>query len=143
MERDVALAERHLETMKAQVSEVSGTLRGSLTRRINTLAARIERFGGYVGPVGMWHSHTEFRVDRFEAVEKRAHQILADHLDETAPLGEVFSCSPEEAVQAVESALRELGVLESAAKKEMPKPPEPSGSALDLNLRHVNLERLP
>ena len=143
MERDVTVAERHLETMKAQVGEVSGTTRGSLTRRISTLAARIERFRGYVWPVGMWYSHTEFRADRVEAVEKRAHQILADHLDDTAPLGEVFTCSPEKAVQAVEAALGELGLLEGSIKKEMPKSPQPSGSAWDLSLRHVNLEHLP
>jgi hypothetical protein len=142
MERDVTLAEKHLEALKAQLSELSGTRRGSLTRRINTLAARIERFRDYVWPVGMWHSHTEFGTDRFEAVEKHAHQMLGDHLDETAPLGEIFTCSPEEAVQAVEAALDQPGLLDSATKKEIPKPREPSGSAWDLNLRHLNLERL-
>ena len=136
MERDVTLAEKHLETMKAKLSEVSGTPRGSLTRRINKLAARIERFRDYVWPVGIWHSHTEFRADRVEAVEKRAHKILAEHLDETAPLGEIFSCSPEEAAKAVESALFELGLLESARREDMPKPPEPSGSAWDLGTAH-------
>ena len=143
MERDVTVAEKHLHALKAQLSQLSGTRRGSLTRRINTLTARIDRFRDYAWPVGMWYSHTQFGTYRFEAVEKRAHQILSDHLDETAPVGEIFSCSPEEAVQAVESALDELGLLKFATKNELPKPKEPSGNAWDLNLRHLNLERFP
>lgn len=141
MERDVALAERTLGELKAELSESSGPRRGSLTRRTNTLAARIERFRGYVWPPGLWHSHTEFRTEQFEDVEKRAHKILGDYLDRDAPLGEIFACSPDEAVQAVEASLRELGILDTATKTAMPEP-KPTGSVWDLSRRHLNLERL-
>ena len=114
LERDVTLAEELLEDLKGQLSELSGSRRGSVTRRIGTLEMRIERFRDYKWPAGTWQSHTEFVTERAEEVEKLAHEILGDRLDETAPLGEIFCCSPDEAFEAVEGALGRLGLLDSA-----------------------------
>src|SRR6266699_2759379 len=77
LERDMALAESHLQNMTNLLSELSGSEKGSVTRRIRTLAKRI---------------------------------------DKEAPFGEVFCCSVSEATEAVETALRQLGLLDSAKK---------------------------
>jgi len=114
LELDVTLAQERLENLRAQLSERSGTRRGSITLRIRTLEKRIERFRDYKWPAGSWQSHAEFRTERAKDVEKLSHEILADRLDEAAPMGEIFSCSPADAVQAVERALDRLGLLESA-----------------------------
>src|SRR5882724_9336520 len=44
LEKTVATAELHLESMKTRLSRLSGTEKGSVTRRIETLARRIERY---------------------------------------------------------------------------------------------------
>lgn len=55
-------------------------------------------------------AHTEFVTERAEEVEKLSHEILGDRLDETAPLGEIFCCSADEATEAVNSAMGRLGL---------------------------------
>ena len=41
-----------------------------------------------------------------ENIERIAHGILKNALDKAAPIGEVFKCSVDEAVRAVEEAIR-------------------------------------
>ena len=65
----------------------------------------------------MWQFSTAFFTERAEQVELLSHEILEDHLDKTAPFGEVFCCSVSEATEAVETALRQLGLLHSARKE--------------------------
>jgi hypothetical protein len=116
LEQEVTLAEESLEDLRGQLGGLSGTRRGSITRRISALEKRIERFRDYKWPAGRWLPHTEFVTERAEEVEKLSHEILGDRLDETAALGEIFFCSPEEAIEAVEAALDRLGLLGSVRK---------------------------
>lgn len=111
LEREVTLAEQLLEDLCGQLAALSGTRRGSVTCRIRVLERRIERFRDYSWPVGRWVAHTEFVTERAEEVEKLSHEILGDRLDGTAPLGEIFCCSADEAIEAVNSAMGRLGLL--------------------------------
>jgi hypothetical protein len=116
LEKNVAMAESHLENMKNRLSELSGTEKGSVTRKIKTLEKRIERYRHHNRPVGEWQFGVAFYTEGVAEVELLSHEILAEHLDRLAPFGEVFSCSVSEATEAVESALSQLGVLHSARK---------------------------
>lgn len=117
LEKDVAVAESYLENMKRDLSELSGSKKGSVARRIKTLAKRIELYRDYEGIVGSWRLSTTFYTESAGRVESLAHEILAEHLDREAPVGEVFCCSVSVATEAVESALRRLGLLDSARKE--------------------------
>jgi hypothetical protein len=71
-------------------------------------------------------------------VEQLAHERLADHLDADAPFGEVFCCSPSDAIEAVETVLSELGLLESA-RKEALKPSRQSECGWKSKMRPIHL----
>lgn len=103
LERDVSFAEEYLARLRKLDGQVD-------TRIINTLSRRIEKFRDYEVPVGTWEFRLSFRTDHADQVEKRAHRILEDYLDKQAPFGEVFCCSVEEAKNAIESALDQLGL---------------------------------
>ena len=117
LEKDVALAESHLENMKNRLSELTGSEKGSATRIVNTLEKRIERYRHHSRPVGEWRFRVAFYTEGVAEVELLSHKILAEHLDRLAPFGEVFCCSVTEATEAVESALSRLGLIDSAVKK--------------------------
>lgn len=116
LEKDLALAESHLENMKNLLSELSGSEKGSVTRKIKTLAKRIGLYRQYERTVGVWQLNTAFYTECAEQVELLSHEILAERLDKEAPFGEVFCCSVSEATEAVETALSQLGLLHSARK---------------------------
>ena len=63
LEKDAALAESHLENMKSFLSELSGSEKGSVTRRIKTLAKRIELYRHYERAVGVWQLSTAFYTE--------------------------------------------------------------------------------
>lgn len=117
LEKDVALAESHLENMKNRLSELFGSEKGSVTRKIKTLEKRIGLYRHYDRTVGVWQFSTVFYTDCAEQVELLSHEILAERLDKAAPFGEVFCCSVSEATEAVEAALSQLGLLHSARKE--------------------------
>ena len=117
LEKDVALAESHLENIKNRLSELSGSEKGSATRIVNTLEKRIERYRHHNRPVGKWQFRVAFHTECVEQVEWLSHKILEEHLDKLAPFGEVFCCSVSEATEAVETALSHLGLFHSARKK--------------------------
>ncbi len=117
IERDVALAEAHLEDLKNRHDELSGAEKGSNTKRIKTLEKRIEKYRHYTGPVGEWQFKIAFYTECVERVEKLSHEILHEYLDEQAPFGEVFYCTMSVAIEAVEAALSELGLLHTARKE--------------------------
>ncbi len=116
LERDVALAESHLENMTNLLSELSGSEKGSVTRKIRTLAKRIGLYRRYERTAGVWQLGAVFYTECAERVELLSHEILAERLDREAPFGEVFCCSVSEATQAVETALSQLGLFDSAKK---------------------------
>jgi hypothetical protein len=117
LENDVTLAESHLKYLKIQQSELSGSEKGSVTRMINTLEKRIEKYRDHKPPVGEWKSRVIFYTECSGEAESLAHEILADHLDKSALFGEVFCCSVLEATEAVETALSQLRLLDSARKE--------------------------
>lgn len=117
LEKDVALAESHLEQMRTQLDELSDSERGSVTRKIETLAKRIGLYRHYGRPVGAWQFGAAFYTECAEQVELLSHEILAERLDKLAPFGEVFCCSVSEATEAVEAALSQLGLLNSARRE--------------------------
>jgi hypothetical protein len=60
LERTVALAELHRDTMKHRLSELSGIEKASAIRIINTLGKRIEKFRHRSRPVGEWQFSVAF-----------------------------------------------------------------------------------
>ena len=117
LEKDVAFAESHLDNMKNRRNKLSGSEKGSVTRIIKTLEKRIELHRHCERPIGMWQLSTSFYTECEGEVESLSHEILAERLDRTAPFGEVFSCSVSEATEAIETALSQLGLLQSARKE--------------------------
>jgi hypothetical protein len=113
LEKDATLAKSHLAHMRRL--RASGD--GSVTRQINNLEKKIRLYQHYQQPLAMWQLNTTFYTEYAAHVELRAHEVLADHLDKLAPIGEVFSCSVAEASEAIESVLSELGLLEAARKE--------------------------
>lgn len=117
LEADVSLAETHMTSLQSKLQQVSGSEKGSISRKIKTLERRIEQYRHHCRPIGSWRISTVFYTERAEQIELLAHEFLADHLDRTAPIGEVFSCSALKATEAVETALRKLDLLGSARKE--------------------------
>jgi len=117
LEKEVALAESHLENMKTRLSRLSGSDMGSVTRKAKVLEKRIALYRHHDRAVGVWEFSTAFYTECAEQVELRSHEILEERLDKVAPFGEVFCCSVSEATKAVEKALSELGLLHSARKE--------------------------
>ncbi|UPT75604.1 MAG: hypothetical protein M0D55_08000 [Elusimicrobiota bacterium] len=118
LERDIAVAESHLASLEGRHGELSGDEMGSNTRRIKTLKRRIELYRDFVRAAGSWKYRVGFYTKSAGDVESRAHAILAERLDKRAPFGEVFSCSVAEAAEAVESALNQLGLSDSARRED-------------------------
>jgi hypothetical protein len=117
LERDVALAETRLDKLKNCHNSLSGSEKGSNTRIINKLEKRIALYRQHNQPVGNWQINTIFYTNFSGQVELLSHQILAKCLDKKALFGEVFCCSVSEAVEAVETAMNQLGVLQSVRRE--------------------------
>ena len=110
IERDVTLAESHLETIKNDIDKLSGSEKGSATRIANNLEKRIGRYRHYSRPIGRWKVRATFHTECAEKVELLTHKVLEKHIDKQAPFGEVFCCSLSEATEAVAAVLSELGL---------------------------------
>lgn len=117
LEKSTSIAEIYLEELKQGINERSGSEKGSASRQIKNLEKRLILYRDYKQPVGIWEISTTYYTESAEQVELDSHKILSSYLDELAPFGEVFISSVDEASQAVESALRHLGLLEKARKQ--------------------------
>ena len=117
LEKDVGLAESHIQYLQLQVDQLSGSDKGSAVRKINTLEKRIALYRGKGQAVGEWEFAAAYFTESAERVELLAHEILGRALDSRAPFGEVFRCSLLEAMDGIETALRQLGLLDSAKKQ--------------------------
>lgn len=117
LEKDVSIAEPHLESLRQALPELSGSEKGSAAREIKTLEKRVEQFRNYKQPEGMWQFGVAFYTNSAGRIELLSHEILSEHLDKQAPLGEVFCCSLSEATAAVESALNQLDLLDAVRKE--------------------------
>lgn len=123
LEKSTALAALHLQATKDRIPDLRGTELGSATRVISTLSLRIEKYRDHMPLAGVWQFCVAFHTEGVAEVEALAHKKLAKHLDRRAPFGEVFSCAASEATEAVEAALSELGLLDSAKRKtRLPEP---------------------
>src|SRR5687767_10301221 len=87
LEREVALAESHLENLKNRLIELCGSEKGSVTRQIKTLEKRIGLYRHYDRTVGAWQLSTAFYTECAERVELLSHEILGERLDKVAPFG--------------------------------------------------------
>ena len=116
LEKDTSLAESYLQELRLQADLLIGNEKASAVRKFNSLEKRIALYQNISEPVGEWNCNTVFYTKSAERVELLAHKLLEIKLDTGAPFGEVFTCSVIEAVDAVEAALAELGLLESAKK---------------------------
>lgn len=118
LENDNALANAHLENLRIRVAEIAGSEKGSMTRRIKTLEERLRLRCQHNRGIGRWRIGTVYHTERAEKVESLSHAFLVEHLDRTAPFGEVFRCSISEARAAVERALDQLGLLSLARRED-------------------------
>lgn len=117
LEKDITLAESHLKNLEMCHSELSGSEKCSVTRKIKTLKRRIELYRNFARSAGAWKYRVGFYTKCAGDVESLTHAILAERLDTRAPFGEVFTCSVVEAAEAVEAALGQLGLLDSAMRE--------------------------
>ena len=62
-------------------------------------------------PLSFWQYKCSYQTYKYEEVEKLAHKYLNEYLDKNAPIGEVFDCSLDIAINAVEDALKDLELL--------------------------------
>jgi hypothetical protein len=118
LEGDVSLAQAHLENLRFRVGSASASKKGSTTRQIHTLERRIRLRPQHSRAVGTWTIGTVYYTECAEKVELLSHEFIAEHLDTTAPFGEVFNCSMLKARDAVERALTQLGLLQLARRED-------------------------
>ena len=104
-EKDVSLAELELINLQEQVEELHGSQKISVIRRVNNLRKVIEAYRTNPRQVGEWRILISYPLSNAYEVESIAHNMLSSHLDKDAPIGEVFACSPEAAIEAVEAAI--------------------------------------
>ena len=68
LEKEVLLAESHYENLKKILLELTGIEKNSVTRVINTLGNRIEKYRAYEDPIGRWKFGLAFNTDCAEQV---------------------------------------------------------------------------
>lgn len=112
LERDVSIAEQYLQSLQDPNADQNED-----TRFINNLKKRIEKYRNWPEPLGFWRLSLAFNTDCAEQVELLSHEFLEQYLDKQAPFGEVFCCDVKTATGAVERALDQLNLLESARKE--------------------------
>lgn len=112
LERDVSIAEKYLQRLQGPNPNQKVD-----TRFINSLKKRIEKYRNWPEPLGFWRLSLAFHTDCAEQVELLSHEYLEQYLDKQAPFGEVFSCDVETATGAVEKALSQLDLMNSARKE--------------------------
>ena len=117
LEKSTELASSYLKKIRDSLSSLAGSEKGSAVRKIKSLNLRIEKYQDYTLPEGHWRISLIYRTECAEQVELLSHQLLAEHLDKSAPFGEVFCCDVATAAKAVEKALSKLGLLKTASKQ--------------------------
>ncbi len=108
IESDVTIASQELNRLKANLELKVGRAKGSAAKRVKSLECLIETYRNKPIQVGTWQMCTSFVTSNAYRVEQIIHELLANYLDESAPFGEVFTCSATEAIVAVEKALAQV-----------------------------------
>lgn len=117
LEKDTSLAKAYLEELKVSYEELTGSEKNSNTRKINKLEERIKKFENFIRPLGVWKINTVYSTNRAEEVERKSHQLISSFIDANFQIGEVFSCSVEEARRAIETVITELGLVDTTEKE--------------------------
>ena len=107
-EYSTQLAEEQLVDLQGRLPLIEGSDLNFATKRIKNLQKIIGSYKKNPKRIGTWNLLTSYKVDFAYTVEERVHQILAAHLDKDAPFGEVFSCTPEEAIAVVVNVIAQL-----------------------------------
>ena len=106
----------NVKTNRVKVGMTGGAVMQRI-REINRTNPDIEYFNGDKNlPLSFWQYRFSFKTSEFEEVEKLAHKYLNEYLDKEAPIGEVFNCSVDKAINAVEDALKDLDLFEQAER---------------------------
>jgi hypothetical protein len=106
----------NIKTNRVKVGMTGGAVMQRI-REINRTNPDIEYFNGDKNlPLSFWQYRYSFKTSDFVEVEKLAHKYLNEYLDKEAPIGEVFNCSVDKAINAVEDALKDLDLLEQAER---------------------------
>lgn len=123
IERDNFLALNYLEKLKIQQINSKGVLKSSITRKLNSLKKRINFYKNSIIEEKVWslgYAYWKFKfaylTKNFASVEELSHKYLCKYLDKESPVGELFKCSLSKSVEAVEDALKDLKINESAIK---------------------------
>jgi len=105
MEKDTVIAEAYLKSLIKDMSQLTGSAKPAMGNSIANLRKRVELYQAYQPPIGLWKLNTTYWVDHATGVEKHAHEVLANYLDQTMPIGEIFNCGVDTASQAIEEVL--------------------------------------
>ena len=70
-------------------------------------------------PLSVWIYKQAYETKNYQEVEKLSHKYLKDYIDKDAPIGEVFKCSVDIAIKAVEDVLKDLHLSNYAVKVEV------------------------
>lgn len=101
--------EKDISFVSQQLSECMDNSQKILnSRRVRSLEKLIELHKNAPKRVGIWTLKKTFKSKCAYEVESIAHDILLPYLDKTAPFGEVFCCSTDEAIVAIEKALNQV-----------------------------------
>ena len=109
-QKNTELAEQELKSLRGQLKELQGSEKTSAIIRIDNLEKIIKAYRNTPSQVGIWQLQTSLLTRNAYQVELIAHEILSKHLDVAAPIGEVFKCSAQEAMLAIDNALNQLGL---------------------------------
>jgi len=105
IEIDTSLAKQELEILKSDLVDISGKAKGAAVKKVKAFENLIEFYSNQPKRVGVWQISALFAAKKAYLVEASAHEILSEYLDSDASIGEVFSCSVDIAISAVQAAL--------------------------------------
>ena len=106
----------NIKTNRVKVGMTGGPVMHRI-REINRTNPDIEYFNGDKNlPLSFWQYRCSFKTSHFVEVEQLAHKYLNEYLDKEAPIGEIFNCSVDKAINAVEDALMDLNMFEEAER---------------------------
>ncbi len=110
IEKDKTLAIEELKRLKGELEGIQGKSKGSAVKRIKSLEKLIDEPQDVQRLTGSWTLRASFKSEIAYQVEEIVHETLHVYLDKSAPFGEVFSCSVEEAITAINDAHSKLGL---------------------------------
>lgn len=114
LEQDSSVAEWYLQVLRERLTSAAGVEITSAKRMIKRLEKLVALPRHSESIIGSWALRYEVFTARPYEAELLSHSFLSRRLDVSAPHGEVFRCDFKEAHAAVERALNELGVAQTA-----------------------------